>query len=132
MSHNSGTRAFEPPWFWLWEGFSVWTEALGDLPGQDTLEARLARFRRRAAWKEATPLRAFFALGQAEFAGAHYDQSASVMRYLLDPAAPRRRRAVLHLMGRLLREPARGDALERALGMTIEEIESAWQDTLAR
>lgn len=124
--------AFEPPWFWLWEGFSVWTEALGDLPGQDTLEPRLARFRRKAAWSEATPLRAFFALDQGTFRGDHYDQSASVMRYLLDVRAPRRRAAVLRLMGRLLREPVRDDALERALGMTTEELESGWRSSIAR
>ncbi len=125
-------RPFATPWFWLWEAFSVWSEGLGDLPGDDTLSARLGRFRRKYAWGEWTPLASLFALEQESFAGQHYDQTASLMRFLLDEGQPARRNAVLNIIRRLLSGPVPSDALARALGMTTAEIETAWRETVQR
>jgi len=131
-------QVFPRPWFWLWEGIAVWSENLGDPPGRDTGAERLARFRRRHAWQDTTPLRTLFALGPEDFAGRHYDQTASLMRFLLAPEHPRRRAAILHLVARLLAgETLQADALERvtgerATGLSTANLERTWLATVGR
>ena len=124
--------AFRAPWFWLWEGFAIWTETLGDPPGVDRGAARLTRFRRRNAWGEAVSLQELFHLTQRGFEGRHYDQTASLMRYLMDPEAPTRRMATLDVLARLLRGPLSESALTRALGTDVAGLEAAWRKTVDR
>lgn len=125
-------RPFPEPWFWLWEGIAMWTETLGDPPGTDTGAARIERFQRRYAWNDWTPLERLFRLPPRRFEGKHYDQTASLMRYLLDPAAPARRGAVLDLVRRLMKGPLSAGALERALGTNVAGLQQAWVATVGR
>lgn len=125
-------RPFPEPWFWLWEGIAVWTEDLGDAPEQSRASARLERFRKRYAWDDWTPLPELFRLSPARFVGKHYDQTASLMRYLMDPAAPARRAATLDTVRRLLRGRLTGTALTRALGMDTGQLQAAWRETVGR
>ena len=125
-------RPFASPWFWLWEGFAVWTERLGDDSAADALAPRLERFRRKAAWGTSRPLASFFALDQASFRGEDYDQAASWMRFLLDPGVPDRRRAVLEAVRALLAGAAPDGGLEGVLGGDTAEVERDWRAAIAR
>lgn len=125
-------RPFPEPWFWLWEGIAMWTETLGDPPGTDTGAARIERFQRRYAWNDWTPLEDLFRLPARRFEGKQYDETASLMRYLLDPAAPARRGAVLELVRRLMGGALSGTALERAVGTDVAGLEGSWRATIGR
>lgn len=131
-SPSSRAQPFRAPWFWLWEGIAIWTETLGDAPGTDSGAERLTRFRKRFAWKEWTPLDQLFPLTQRRFKGRHYDQTASLMRYLLDPAAPARRRATLDVVARLMKGRLADTALLRALGTDMAGLQAAWLETVDR
>ncbi len=126
-------RAFPRPWFWLWEGFAIWSEGFGDAAGRDTGAERIARFQRRYAWNDWTPLARLVDLGPAAFEGRHYDQTASFVRYLLDPRVPLRAAAVTDLVRRLLAgELLPGSQLERAAGVGLQELEQHWRATVGQ
>jgi hypothetical protein len=132
--HDRGT-AFGPGWFWLWEGIAIHAEGLGDEPGREQGRMRLERFHRRLAWDQQVPLPALVALPQAEFEGRHYDQVASVMRYLLVDADPAIRERTMATVAGLLRPGAlhSGPAappFEAALGLSPQELERAWLRSL--
>jgi len=126
------TRPFAEPWFWLWEGIAIQMETLGDPPGTDSGAARLERFRKRYAWDDWTRLDALFRLPQRRYEGRHYDQTASLMRYLLEPGTPARRAATLDVIRRLMRGPLAGTALTRALGTDTAGLETQWRRTVGR
>jgi hypothetical protein len=98
----------------------------------DTGRDRIIRFQRRYAANDWTRLRALLQLPPLRFEGRHYDQTASLMRYLLNPADPRRRAAVLDLARRLLRGPIPAQALRQAVGADRLELESGWRRTVGR
>jgi hypothetical protein len=125
-------RPFPEPWFWLWEGIAMWTETLGDPPGIDTGADRIGRFQRRYAWDEWTPLAQLFRLPPKRFEGRHYDQTASLMRYLLDERHPARRGAVLDLVRRLMRGSLSESALSSAVGTDVAGLEKDWRATVGR
>jgi hypothetical protein len=125
-------RTIQPPWFWLWEAFAVWSEGLGDPAGTDSLENRLGRFRRRYAWKDFTPLDAFLHLDQSTFEGRHYDQAASLMRHLMAPRQPERVRGMLDLVRGMLAGTLAEDALEEATGTPVPVLEGQWLATVGR
>ena len=60
------------------------------------------------------------------------DETASLMRFLLDPAAPARRGAVLELVRRLMGGALSGAALERAVGTDVAALEGSWRATIGR
>ncbi|MDJ0522243.1 MAG: hypothetical protein QNJ90_09235 [Planctomycetota bacterium] len=117
-------RAFARPWFWLWEGVAIWAEELGGPSG--ALEKRTERFRKHLAWGDATPLDGLLALGPRTYEGRHYDQTASLMSFLVDPASPQRGARVLALVGTLQRGHVPLDALEEATGMSMQQLERSW------
>jgi hypothetical protein len=119
-------RMFQGLHFWLWEGFAVYAETLGDPPGTDVSASRLERFRVRLRRREATPLDRFFALPQSRFEGRHYDQASSVMRHLMEREGPAGRAAVLETLRRTLRGEAEPGELERRLGTTAAALEARW------
>lgn len=116
--------------FWLWEGIAVHAETLTDPAGAGSAALRRQRLAARAAQGELTPVPALLRLPQTGFEGRHYDQVASVMRFLLaDPElAPR----TLQLLRRLLR----GDVLQndpaRDLGLSLEELDRRWRSAWAQ
>jgi hypothetical protein len=119
-------RIFGGHFFWLWEGIAVHAEALGDPPGAPANRERFERFQRRLANADTTPLDRYFALSQAAFEGRHYDQAASLMRFLMDGGEPRGRAAVLGTLRDLLRGRAREGDFERRLGMDARTLEARW------
>ena len=125
-------RAFGAGWFWLWEGVALHAETMGDAPGTDSQEARIRRFRTRLERGETTPLTELVGLRQTAFRGRHYDQTAALMRYLLDPARPTMQRNVYRLVARLMRGPLPAAELERTLGRSLPQLERAWLDSLPR
>ncbi|MDJ0976439.1 MAG: hypothetical protein QNJ98_18415 [Planctomycetota bacterium] len=125
-------RAFGAGWFWLWEGVALHAETMGDAPGTDSQEARIRRFRTRLERGETTPLTELVGLRQTAFRGRHYDQTAALMRYLLDPARPAMQRNVYRLVSRLMRGPLPAAELERTLGRSLPQLERAWLDSLPR
>lgn len=118
-------RPFGEGWFWLWEGIPLANETLGDPPGVDRGTARLQRFAARRARGEVTPWRTLFRMGARDYEGRHYDQTASMMRFLLDPRVPARRQALLDFTRALLRGSLAPEQFERRLGR-IEALERAW------
>lgn len=120
-------RAFPPPWFWLWEGIALHAEGLGG----GAPSPRPARFQRRRARNEWTPLAELVRLGPWSFEGRHYDQTASLMGYLLDPADPQVRAGTLSLVRDLLRGGVEAQALERRTGLDVATLQQRWLGTLA-
>lgn len=115
--------------FWLWEGFAVYAETLGESPDMGSWPTRWQRFWARAGAGQAVPLETFFGLDQPRFEGRHYDQAATVMRFLMeDPLLGPRTVA-------LLRRLIRGDVLRRdvarELGVPVAELERRWRTTFA-
>jgi hypothetical protein len=104
--------------FWLWEAIAVHAEG-------EAGRARRDRFRRRLAWGEWTPLERLFALGQDEFQGIHYDQAASLIRFLLGENGPAWRAAVLEATRAMLHEGANPDVPAR-LGLAARDLEARW------
>ena len=100
--------------------------------GVDSGAQRIERFRKRYAWNEWTHLRELFEMPQRSFEGRHYDQTASLMRFLMDPRVPARRAAMLDLVRRLLSGRLSDTALERAVGMSTDQLEAAWLQTAGR
>jgi len=125
-------QPFPVPWFWLWEGIAIWSETLGDPPGVDSGKQRLVRFRKRYAGNDWTPLKALVELPPARFEGRHYDETASLMRALLDPALPARRAAIVDLGRGLLRGPLPRAALLQALGESLAGFEARWLNSVGR
>lgn len=121
-------RAFGPPWFWLWEGIALWSEDLGG----GITSPRDTRFRRRYARGEWTRLDELARLQPWNFEGRHYDQSASLAGFLLDPSNPRVQAGTLSLIRDLLKGPVEAHALEGRTGYSPATLERAWLDTLAR
>ena len=119
-------RPFGEGWFWLWEAFAVWSERLGDAPGQNMSQPRFDRFRRRLAWNQWTPLVELFEMSQSQFEGRHYDQTASLMGFLMDGGNSRRRAGMLDIVRRLLRGNLPRRELSRALGVSSEALEREW------
>ncbi len=119
-------RPFGEGWFWMWEAIAVWSERLGDGPGQNTSQPRFDRFRRRLAWNQWTPLAELFEMNQSKFEGRHYDQTASLMGFLMDGGNSRRRAGVLDLVRRLLRGELPRRELNRALGASTKDLEREW------
>jgi hypothetical protein len=125
-------RIFGGLYFWLWEGIAVDAENLGDPPGRGAGAERLARFRRRLAWNDTTPLERLFALSQSDFEGKHYDQTASLMAFLASDAVPGARAALLATLHRLLRGQAQPGEWERAVGLGPRDLEARWLAATAR
>ena len=121
-------RAFPPPWFWLWEGIALYAESLGG----GVASPRAARFAVRHARGEGTPLPELMRLDPWTFQGRHYDQTASLARFLFDPRRPAVRAGALSLVRDLLKAPVEPDALLRRTGLDPAALERAWLDTLAR
>jgi hypothetical protein len=119
-------RIFSGLYFWLWEGIAIHAEAFGDPPGRPANRERFDRFARRLASGSVTPLERFFRLAQAEFEGHHYDQAASLMRFLMEGGVPQGRAAVVETLRDVLRGRGRPDDFERRLGMGAAELEARW------
>lgn len=119
-------RAFAPPWFWLWEGIAMHAESLGGV----VTNARATRFARRQLRGEITPLVDLVRLDPWTFEGRHYDQTASVVGFLLDPSRPQLRAATLGLVRDLLRGRVERDALRGRTGMDLARLEAAWRASL--
>jgi hypothetical protein len=119
-------RMFARPQFWLWEAAAVWTEGLGDPPGERHGAERFERFRRRLAWGETVPLAELFALRQADFQGRHYDQCASFVTWLLETEGGAYRDRTLSLLGRVMDGWGETDDLARYVGLSAAEAERRW------
>ncbi len=130
LSRRSGRRGrtFGTPWFWLWEGIAIWSEGLGGDMGSQ----RAARFRKRHANGEWTRLAALARLDAGSFEGRHYDQTASLMDYLLDPRRPALRHATFSIVRDLLHGSVPADALARRGGVDLPTFEARWQQTVGR
>lgn len=114
---------------WLWEGFAVHAETLGDPTEGGSWPVRRERFLARLARSETLALSDLLRLSQEQFEGRAYDQVASVMRFLMQDAALRPR--TLNLLRRLLR----GDVLQndpaRDLGTPLPDLERRWRASVA-
>jgi hypothetical protein len=130
LSRRAGRRGrtFSAPWFWLWEGIAIGSEGLGGRLGSQRAE----RFRKRYANGEWTRLADLVRLDAGAFEGRHYDQTASLMDYLLDPSRPNLRSATLSIVRDLLHGPVPADALERRGGLDLATLEARWQQTVGR
>jgi hypothetical protein len=117
---------FEGCCFWLWEGVAVHAEGLGDPPGRGADALRFERFGRRLAARDWTTLDRLFALPQRDFEGRHYDQTASLMRFLMADGIPGSRDALLATLRDMLRGRPVAGSFERRLGRSPREIEAAW------
>ncbi len=124
-------RMFAGPHFWAWEGAAVWTERLLDPAGSAHGSERFDRFRRRHAAGDVTPLADLFALRQADFAGRHYDQVASLTSWLMEADGGRARAGFLALLARAMDGAAEAGDFERLVGMTPEVAQTRWLATLA-
>ncbi len=118
---------FSPPWFWLWEGFAMHAENLGDAWPREAGALRLERARRRLAWGRATPLADLVALPQMAFEGHHYDQAAAVVRFLMGAAWPGGREATLGVLRGLLARPAEAPDFEAVYGAPPAALDAAWR-----
>lgn len=123
-------RMFARPHFWIWEGSALYAEGLGDAPDARAGHERFARFRRRLAWGEAVPLATLFALGQDAFAGRHYDEAASFMRWLLDGDGGVRREAALSLLSHVMDGNGATGDFERIVGLSEPDAEARWLASL--
>ncbi len=132
LSRPPGLRGqtFPPGWFWLWEGFAMYAENLGDTWPKESGALRLERARKRLAWGQASALAELIALPQMAFQGRHYDQSASLMRFLMSEQWPGGRAATLAVVRELLSRPEAGPRFEDVYGGTPQEIEEAWRRQL--
>jgi len=122
------SRMFSRPQFWLWEGAAIWTEGLGDPPGQG--QERFERFQRRLAWGDVVPLPELFGLGQDAFLGRHYDEVAVWMAWLMSVDGGARRPGVYALLLRVMDGEAELRDFERLVGISPEEAEKRWRATL--
>lgn len=127
-------RPFGAGWFWLWEGVAIHAESLGDPAGVDSGALRLARFDVRRARGEVTPWATLMQYRATDYEGRHYDQTASIMRFLMDPAAGRGRgrQGVIRLLGQLMEGPLQPEGFERAMGAGVASYEQAWRASLNR
>ena len=123
-------RMFSRPQFWLWEAAAIASESLSDPPGARAGEERHARFLRRRAWGEWTPLRELMALPQSGFEGRHYDEVASFSRWLLDADGGVRRPRVFALLARVMDGWGEVDDFERYVGLSPDEAERRWLASL--
>jgi len=123
-------RMFTRPHFWIWEGSALYAEGLGDPADARAGHERFARFQRRLAWGEAIPLATLFALGQNAFAGRHYDETASFMRWLLDGEGGVRRVAALSLLSHVMDGNGATGDFERIVGLSEAEAETRWLASL--
>lgn len=123
---------FTRPHFWIWEGAAIWTEGLGDPKGAREGAGRLARFQRRVAWGDATPLGELFSLGQDGFQGRDYDEVASFMGWLMDADGGARRAGTLALLARVMDGRGETGDFARYVGLSPEEAERRWKASLSR
>jgi hypothetical protein len=123
-------RMFARPHFWVWEGAALWSEGLGDPPGSHEGAARFARFRRRLAWGDVTRLCELFDLSQDGFLGRHYDQTASLMGWLMDADHGAYRAGVMRLLARVMDGDAERGDFERLVGLDPETAEKRWRASL--
>ena len=112
--------------FWLWEGIAVWAETLGDAPTDDTRAPRRARFLKRAAQRELTPLARLVRLAQDEFLGRHYDQVGMLLDHLMAGGVPGGRRAVLDSLRDVLHADWEGDPFPDRVGLSYAALERQW------
>jgi hypothetical protein len=124
-------RMFSRPQFWVWEGVAMWSEGLGDPPGAREGAERLARFRRRLAWGDVTPLSELFVLGQDGFLGRHYDEAASLMNWLMDADQGARRDGLFRLLARAMDGDAERDDFKAMVGLSPEDAERRWKASLS-
>ncbi len=127
-------RSFGTGWFWLWEGVAIHAESLGDPPGVDAGAMRLARFATRRSRGEVTPWATLMQYRSADYKGRHYDQTASMMRFLMDPTSSRgqSRQGLFRLLGQLMQGPLQAEGFERVMGASVAAYEQAWRAGLAR
>ena len=117
---------FARPQFWAWEAAAVWAEGLGDPPGASAGAERLARFARRRAAGEVTPLAALFALRQDAFEGRHYDETASFVGWLMEAEGGRWRGGFLALVSEVMAGRGEAGSFERLVGLTARDAERRW------
>lgn len=116
---------------WLWEGFAVWTETLGDETATDTRAPRRERFLKRVGRREVTPLARLVRLSQGEFQGRHYDQCGILLDHLMGARVPQGRDAVLETLADVLHGRWEGDPFPSRVGMGYAALERQWLNGLA-
>lgn len=121
------SRIFGGHYLWLWEGFAVWTEGLGDTPGEDTRQPRRKRFLTRRARGEVEPLATLVRLDQSAFEGRHYDQCGILLDFLMRDGVEGGRNAVLSTLADVLRDRAAPHTFEQRIGMDIAALDAAWR-----
>lgn len=123
-------RMFHRPHFWLWEAAAMWTEGLGDPPNAREGAERFARFRRRAAWGDVTPLDELFALGQDGFLGRHYDQTATLFAWMWDLDDGALRPGLMALLVRVMDGKAEREDFPRLVGRSVDDVEARFKASL--
>ncbi len=123
---SPGRRAGAARIPWLWEGFAVHTEILGDGPGEDTARLRRRRFERRRARGETTRLHDVFRLRAGELEGRHYDQLGQLFAFLMADGLPGSRAATLESLHAMLQGATSPTLFEDRLGTSADEVERAW------
>ncbi len=126
-SRRSGLATPPPHHLWLWEGFAVASETLGDTAGEDAGGLRRARLSLRARRGELEPLSRLFRLAPAEFEGRHYDEAGALVSFLLADGVPGGRRAVLDTLADLLAGHATAGDFVGRLGTAPAELERRWR-----
>ena len=115
---------------WLWEGFAVHAETLGEGDGSVAGRARRERFARRRARGEVTPLGELFLLRAGALEGRHYDQLAVLFAFLMADGIAGSRRATLESVHAVLQGATSPTAFERRLGIPAEALDRAWRESL--
>ena len=117
---------FGRPQFWAWEAAAVWAEGLAESSDLRKGAERLARFRRRRAWGEVTPLAELVTLRQDAFVGRHYDETASFMAWLMEADGRRHRKGFLALLVEVMGGFGEVGSFERHLGLSPEDAQHRW------
>lgn len=123
---NGRARMFGRPQFWAWEAAAIWSEGLGDPPSARRGAERFERFRRRLSWGEVVPLAELLALPQSRLEGRHYDQIASLVRWLMEEEGLRHRAGFLSLLGRVMDGWGEPDDFHRFVGISPDEAQARW------
>jgi hypothetical protein len=117
---------FRRPQFWAWEASAIWSESFGDPPDRPENAERLARFRRRLAWGQTTPLAELLAFAQDDLQGRHYDQIAAFTAWLLATEGGRRMPGFLALLARVMDGAADVGDFERLVGLSPAAADAAF------